>query len=190
MEYIYDITLNFQDNYYDFYEWLPQDKIVNIKKIPIYKIKTKDYLNIKNNEISINSPNNMLLLTNGIEIMGLLLNKKNKVIKKSSLTFEDTDDILIDKDEIKPLTIKYSILKKKKISHLSRLTQEKELYVKKFFKEEKDQYFLKYLYYDIFNIEEENITVINNNLKKLLITDIDKLYQSIINVNQELKKTN
>ena len=33
MEYIYDIVLNFQDNYYDFYEWQKKDKIIPIKVI-------------------------------------------------------------------------------------------------------------------------------------------------------------
>ena len=54
MEYIYDIVLNFQKTYYDFYEWNRADKIINIKKIPIYKIDVNDYLNIKKNEVTIN----------------------------------------------------------------------------------------------------------------------------------------
>ena len=34
MEYIYDIVLNFNDCYYEFYEWKSTDKIINIKRIP------------------------------------------------------------------------------------------------------------------------------------------------------------
>ena len=49
MDYIYDIVLNFHESYYEFYEWKSTDKIINLKKIPIYKVSTKTYLDIKNN---------------------------------------------------------------------------------------------------------------------------------------------
>ena len=35
MDYIYDIVLNFHENYYEFYEWKSSDKIINVKKITI-----------------------------------------------------------------------------------------------------------------------------------------------------------
>ena len=38
MTYIYDILLNFNEEYYEFYDWNKEDTIVHIKKIPIYKI--------------------------------------------------------------------------------------------------------------------------------------------------------
>ena len=112
MDYIYDIVLNFQDKYYEFYEWYPQDRIINVKKIPIYKITTKDYLNIKKNLVIIDRktiPNisKVFLLTNGIEIMGILLDNYGKNIKISSLLFEEADDILKDRDSIKEINIKY-----------------------------------------------------------------------------------
>ena len=120
MEYVYDIVLNFQKEYYEFYEWKSSDKIINIKKIPIYKINTKDYLNIKNNEVTIDKnaipkKGKMFLLTNGIEIIGILIDNKGKVIKKSSLIFEESDDILKDKNEIKFINIKYHIDKINKV---------------------------------------------------------------------------
>ena len=37
MEYVYDIVLNFMDKYYDYYEWKKKDRIINIKKIPLFK---------------------------------------------------------------------------------------------------------------------------------------------------------
>ena len=33
MEYVYDIVLNFREEYYDFYEWHPTDRIINIKRV-------------------------------------------------------------------------------------------------------------------------------------------------------------
>lgn len=195
MEYIYDIVLNFQDNYYDFYEWQKKDKIINIKKIPIYKINNKDYLNIKNNKVtiykeSLPKTNNMFLLTSGIEIIAILINNKGRILKKSSLIFEESDDILEDKDKIKVINIKYKIDKKNPTNINSRIEQEKIKFINKFFKnidKRKDEYLLKYLYYEIYN-KEEDIDIIYNKLLALSKNDINKIYNSIQTLNKELKQ--
>ena len=80
MDYIYDIVLNFHDVYYDFYEWDTGDKIINVKRIPIYKVSTEDYLNIKNHYVTINrntipKSNKMFLITNGIEVLGIIISQ-------------------------------------------------------------------------------------------------------------------
>ncbi len=190
MEYVYDIVLNFRDKYYDFYEWKKQDKIINIKKIPIYKINNKDYLNIKNNEVIINKKtlpkqSKMFLLTNGKEVMGILLDKK---IKKSSLIFEESDDILEDTSSVKQISILYNIKKINKQKYISRIQEEKQAYIENYFKKinkQKDEYLLKYIYYELFHKEEKNIDIVH---KELLKTDINKLYNGIKKVNIELKK--
>ena len=51
MSYIYDIILNFQKNYYEFYEWNDEDEITHIKKIPIFKTTTIDFQTIKKDTI-------------------------------------------------------------------------------------------------------------------------------------------
>ena len=53
MNYIYDIVLNFQDNYYNFFEWNREDKIKNIIKIPLYRVSDKDINILKNNIIKV-----------------------------------------------------------------------------------------------------------------------------------------
>ena len=47
MNYIYDIVLNFQENYYQFFEWSRKDKIKNISKIPVYRVTDEDLLKLK-----------------------------------------------------------------------------------------------------------------------------------------------
>ena len=42
MDYIYDIVLNFQNNYYEFYEWKTSDKIINVKKMLVYNFYKMD----------------------------------------------------------------------------------------------------------------------------------------------------
>lgn len=196
MDYIYDIVLNFHEVYYDFYEWKNTDKIVNIKKIPIYRIFTKDYLNIKNNYTTIDKTtlpknNKIFLLTNNVEVMGLIIDDNGRVLKKSSLIFEEADDILEDKELINLIDIKYVINKVNKVFNCSRLSYEKDTYIKKYFKKinkEKDEYILKYIYYDIYNEDEKDIDKILNDLLVLSKTNKNKLYETLKRVNLELNK--
>ena len=99
MDYIYDIVLNFQNYYYDFFEWKSSDKVINVKKILVYKTNSEDYLNLKYNEVILDTKDlpkqtKMFLVTNGSEVMGILLDNKGKIIKKSSLLFDEADEIL------------------------------------------------------------------------------------------------
>jgi len=196
MNYIYDIILNFQDDYYDFYEWQVTDKIMNIKKIPIYKITNKDYLNLKYQNIiiernSLPQNNRIFLVTSGIEVMGIQIDSNGKIIKRSSLIFEESDDILEDKEEISQINIKYSINQKLNITYISRIQKERISYIDNYLKnidKIKDEYFLKYLYYDIYNTEENNIDKIYNNLVELSQNNITKIYNSLKRVTIELKK--
>lgn len=196
MDYIYDIVLNFHENYYEFYEWKSTDKIINVKRIPIYKISTKDYLNIKNNYTTIDKQslpkqNKMFLITNGIEVMGLLLDNLGKVIKKSSLIFEESDEIIEDKDLLKLINIKYKIDKIIKNPNTSRLSKEKSNYIESYLKnidKEKDEYILKYIYYDIYNEEESDVNKIYNKLLDLSKEDKNKMYESLKRINLELKR--
>lgn len=196
MDYIYDIVLNFHENYYEFYEWKSTDKIINVKRIPIYKINTKDYLNIKNNYTTIDKQslpkqNKMFLITNGIEVMGLLLDNFGKVVKKSSLIFEESDEIIEDKDLLKLINIKYKIDKIIKNHNTSRLSNEKSNYIESYLNsidKEKDEYILKYIYYDIYNEEESDVNKIYNKLLDLSKEDKNKMYQSLKRINLELKR--
>ena len=86
MDYIYDIVLNYQNNYYEFYEWKTTDKIINIKKIVVYMVNNEDYLNLKYNNVILDrkllpKQIKMFLVTNGIEVMGLLLDLEGRIIK-------------------------------------------------------------------------------------------------------------
>ena len=53
MKYIYNLKLNFNNKFYEFYEWKKEDILTHIKKIPAYKITDKDMYNLKYNYIKI-----------------------------------------------------------------------------------------------------------------------------------------
>ena len=196
MDYIYDIVLNFQSNYYEFYEWKTTDKIINVKKILVYLVSNQDYLNLKYNDVILDrkilpKQIKMFLVTNGIEVMGLLLDGEGKVIKKSSLLLDEADDVMEDKETIKHLPLRY--IKNKEKSHITynRLLEEKINFIQKYFSNidiERDEYLLKYIYYEIYNREENNINKVHKELKELIKNDINKIYQSIKKVSIELKK--
>ena len=167
MDYIYDIVLNFQSNYYDFYEWKESDKIINIKKILVYKTNDENYLNLKYNEIILDNPIlpkqiKVFLVTNGVEVMGLLLDSEGKIIKRSSLLFDESDEVIEDKDVIKDLPLKYKKNISKPHTSNSRLITEKIKLLENFLSNidiSEDEYLLKYIYYDIYN------TIKNTTLK-------------------------
>ena len=196
MDYIYDIVLNFQEEYYDFYEWKSTDKIINVNRLPIYKVSNESYLTIKNNYTTIDKSslpkqNKMFLLTNDIEVMALIVDNTGKVLKKSSLLFEESDDILEDKELIKSIDLKYTINKKNKLPSISRLSQEKTTYLSNYLKNidpTKDEYLLKYIYYELHQQEESDPKKIYTSLLDLSKTNPTKLYTSIKQVNLELKR--
>lgn len=195
MDYIYDIVLNFQNNYYEFYEWKPTDKIINVKKILVYKVNNKNYLNLKYNDIILDTKilpkqNKMFLITNGVEVMGILLDNNGKLIKRSSLLIDESDEVLEDKETLKPFPLKYKKNNLKPHISLERIKEEKYQFIQNYFSNiniNKDEYLLKYLYYDIYNKEENNIKKVYKNLIDLITNDINKIYNSIKKVNIEIK---
>ena len=55
MNYIYDIYLNFNKDLYDFFDWNKNDKLIHIKKIPIFKISEENFKMYVHNSIIINN---------------------------------------------------------------------------------------------------------------------------------------
>ena len=138
MDYIYDIVLNFQNNYYDFFEWKQSDKVINVKKILVYKTTDEEYLNLKYNEVILDNRElpkqaKMFLITNGSEVMAILLDDYGKVIKKSSLLFDEADEVLEDKDLIKELQLIYKKNIPKNHISQSRIITEKTKFLEKYF---------------------------------------------------------
>ena len=70
--------------------------IINVKKILVYLVSNQDYLNLKYNEVILDrkilpKQIKMFLVTNGVEVMGLLLDGDGKIIKRSSLLLDESD---------------------------------------------------------------------------------------------------
>ena len=132
MNYIYDILLNFQDEYYDFFEWNTDDKITHIKKIPIIKITSNDLINIKNSQVifnedflkqiynktqifkkyDINTINYMCILCSDNSVIGISINKNGKITGKSSLLLDENEEVLEIADNLELSKIDFKIIMK------------------------------------------------------------------------------
>jgi len=100
MNFIYDIVLNFNKDYYDFFEWNKKDTIINIKKIPLFLVDNDTFNTMKFNKVVVSNifietikdktftysrskigPS--CLISNGKEVIGVLFNDKGILLKKS-----------------------------------------------------------------------------------------------------------
>lgn len=180
MNYIYDIILNFNDNLIDFFEWDKGDSIVHIKKMPIFKISIDSYENINIHEIYVDESflksifyktemwnNNKkkddlyyCLLSDGNSVIALKFDKYGKCIKRSSLYIDEELETLeiCERLEIKNINFKIG----NKI--VSNFKTRNELKTQDFLLKElntlnknKDYNKIKYLYFECFNKEENNI---------------------------------
>ena len=55
MNYIYDIVLNFNKEYFYFYEWNKKDNIINIKKIPLFVVDNNTFNMMKYDKVVVDS---------------------------------------------------------------------------------------------------------------------------------------
>lgn len=183
MTYIYDIALNFQDNYYQFFEWNKHDKIKNLSKLPIYHVTDEDILNFKNNKVKVdistiqkfkeeNTKRGkiILLVSNSIITIGLLFDLEGNVLKKSSLIYEEEDEAN-DIAMHLPLTkITYQEIIPINEENKLRIEIEKKETLIHYIKENQDKILLKYLYYEYFHQENNNL----EQIKEYLLNEIEK----------------
>ncbi len=198
MTYIYDILLNFTDsNYYEIYEWETKDNIVNIKKVPVFRITSKNLYDIINHRIRINikfldviKNKNIIskkyiqpyvtLFSNGYKSIGIVFDKKGNIIYKSSLLFGEEKEVNKVVINMKNYNILY-----KKIYEPTNEYLRSDLIKIKYIKEcvrtnykKKNYQLLRYVFYDIFEKNESNIDTIYNNLVNIdcYIDKINKVY--------------
>lgn len=174
MNYIYDILLNFNETYYDFYEWNINDNIEHIRKIPLFKISKKDILAIKNNYIKINNKflnkimnktevfsNNKVetkeyavLFSDGEAIIGVIFGTNGTSKKFSSLLIDEYSEVLDVVDTLNVEKICYDILNINiKDEYFTRKDLERLKYIDKqlfILNKSSDISKLEYLYYECF----------------------------------------
>lgn len=194
MNYIYDIVLNFNKDYFSFYEWNKKDNIVNVKKIPLFIVDNNTFNMMKYDKVLVdynfidlikdktytyskNKIGNATLLSNSKEVIGVLFDNNGNLIKRSSLLIDEEEEVLdeIVNDDIYNINIINS--KKIKREDVNRVEREKKLFLNKYIKRENNVTNLKYLYYDYFEKEEGDVSLI----KKKLLDSINSVWSDKLN---------
>jgi len=181
MNYIYDLLLNFNEKIYDFYDWNKTDKIIHIKKIPIFKISSSKMNIIKNNKISfedsflekiyrkteefMNRKNKYIdyacLFTDGLEVIGININKK---ITYSKLLIDEEAEVINMSLHMNEKNIEIKTIGKKEKElfktrkEIEQINETKNIF-NKILKENNDEK-LKYLYYECFDKKTDSVNEI------------------------------
>lgn len=195
MNYIYDILLNFHDILYDFYDWNPNDNIINVRKIPLFKISSIQLKEIKENSVhfepefikKIQNKTELFsgkdikyieyccLFSDGSETLAVLM--KNNHVEKSHLLVDEELEVLEVVARLKEEIMDYQILKRSKnLLFKTRKESEIEKSIRhnlKKLKEENNLQQLRYLYYECFNEKEENKDKILQKLERNLDKNFD-----------------
>lgn len=188
MNYIYDVLINPNKVYYDFFEWNQNDSIYHVRKIPIFRIKSNDFLNLLTNNIKVDEkfiesikgktdffgPNKdelkyCCLFTDSNDVVVVIFDMNGNSILKSDLLIEESLDILEISLRISEKNIKYKSLNNSKDNkfmtrNMSKMRNRLLKKINSFSKE--DIIKLKYIYYECFNEEENDYNKMINKLKK------------------------
>lgn len=201
MNYIYDITLNFNEEPYSFYEWNEEDNIEYYTKVPVFKVEDEVLHDFIKNKISV-SKSFLNKIYNKTEIYG----KKNKNSKyvaiftsldssiaiefndngdsylKSYLSIEEENDLLEFSKLLKYSLVDYKVKEYRK-STFKRLTRQ-EFSMKnsllnnleKIYKNN-EIYKLRYLFYELYNEKPSSDEKIYSKLINLIENNSEKLYK-------------
>lgn len=196
MNFIYDIVLNFNKDYYDFFEWNKKDNVINIKKIPLFVVNNDIFNNMKYDFVTVSNAfieiikdrtytynrqkiGPSCLLSNGKQVIGVLFNDKGDLIKRSSLLLDEEEEVLdeIYSDEITNIDV-VKVRKGKISDSLNRIQKEKKDFLIRYINKEKNSINLKYLYYDYFEKDEEDDTAIRESLINEIKNNWNKKFDS------------
>ncbi len=185
MNFYYDITLDFLENSYSFYEMEKNDNFIEVKKIPLFQVSNKVLKDFINNKVQVTKDflniiyNKTMLKNNYIEYACILADKNNAIAlefnsdgiinKYSALSLTDELNLLEVIYTIKSIDIEYNIVSKNPKNTILR----KEYIIKDNIRKEVTKLYndkniskLQFLYLEWFD-DLEN--------------DIDKIYNTMIN---------
>lgn len=180
MNYIYNIHLNFNKMYFDFYEWNDNDDIIHIKKIPIIRTNTNTFKTIISHKIKLNQKDleniekkteisnkdyklNGLIITDTKNIIALKFDHHGNKTMMSSFSLEDEYNILHNSNKLKEININYKIIRKNNyIFETRQEIDQKEYLLKNISILPFDT--LKYIYYECFDKEENDHKTMKRNI--------------------------
>lgn len=206
MNFIYDIYLNFNDILYEFYDWNKKDKIIHIKRIPLFKVNSKTLRDIVSKKIKLSSSflslieNKTIIYGREKQICACVFTDSDNVVavmfnldslestKKSYFLVEEELDILDISVRMDEYSIKYTIVSE----DVPFLKTRKEALEYKFLLKELDNIdsdLLKYLYFECFSKEENDYKRAFKRIKELLNNSNSLEYRKLYNLLSLIKNT-
>lgn len=178
MKFYYDINLNFNDTYINYFDWEEEEHFF---RLPIFKID--NIRTILENKVLIETDYKDIIVSDGVTAIALELIDK-QVAYYSSLEYKDelrVNELVAYLDN----TLEIKVIDKLSIECVSNIDKRRKFYIDEINKNQ--EYFIKYLYYEITGKVSKSL----NKMKKYLLDDInnnfnDKYYQiyDIINVGE------
>ena len=203
MIYIYDLTLNFNDRLYDFYDWKDSDSITHYRKIPLIKLSDKKYDKFLNNKVVVDEEllslvrdkaqqykGRMLktvkyafVLTNGFDAFAVMLDDGGTSVKKSKLVIGEELEVIDLANNLKVKDVSFNIVCKD--NFVNKFTRDEEVIINDVvskINDHKDNLeLLKYLYY-----EWNNKIYVGKSCYDDLIKDITSQYSDKLNKLNEI----
>ena len=192
MNYIYDVLVNFKYPFLEFYDWNSDDDIINIKRIPLFKISSKNLNVLKYHKFKLKNINNIkgvtkvfndrknnynaTIYTDGKDVVAFKFDDNGICIAKSDLLLDEENDILNNASTLNISNIDYEVISK---DNISLYKTRNEIKITNYLIDEinkvSDIDKLNYIYYECFN-EHDKVS------KDKLITTIkgewnDKYYK-------------
>lgn len=192
-----NLKLNFLDSYYMFYDWLDNDEIETVNKIPVFKVSSKtvnDFIcyKIKLNETDFIKNGKILLFTDTYTFIAIEFDEVGNCLYKSSLLLEDELRLSKKVDNLKNIKMDYQILGENSHNKDLRINDK----IKKTIKVELDNLLqnqnidkLKYLYYEWFKRTETDIDKMIKCMYKKLdvpLTEVEKDIYDLIKKSYKL----
>ena len=191
MTYIYDVTLNFNEVLYDFFEWNNSDNLIHVRKIPIFKVSNDTFLNMLMYEVQISDDilNKIkdktntygkktksftsCLIRNEDNIIALKFDENGISKLVSSIIIEEELDILEIRVNLTK-SFEYKTLNRRNFLTSTRYDSVNRTYLQKQINSlniDNDREKIKYLYFEYFGkyINDEKTAL--NKLKKEIIKD-------------------
>ena len=203
MIYIYDLTLNFNDRLYDFYDWKDTDNITHYRKMPLIKLSDKKYDKFLNNKVVVDEEllslvrdkaqqykGRMLktvkyafVLTNGFDAFAVMLDDGGTSVKKSKLVIGEELEVIDLANNLKVKNVSFNIVCKD--NFVNKFTRDEEVIingvVSKINDHKDNLELLKYLYY-----EWNNKIYVGKSCYDDLIKDITSQYSDKLNKLNEI----
>lgn len=167
MNYTYNVTVNFNENLINFYEWNKDDNIKKLNKTLVYLVDLKTYKDIINKNVKVTQSflDNLLttdytcIFTTEVDAICVKFDKDGYIKLLSKLLLLEERDILDDLTPKNQIILKYKKLSNKQVGY-SRYTRYEKQNIEKilnFLNKEKDNTSLiNYMYYEWFDTTKSN----------------------------------